>query len=121
MRLVIIAIMAITAIGLMYSGWYYDGEDYEWDESYTNSHLDAFKWSGAAYFLAVAAFAYGVYLTVSLIHLCANTLLTSPTQEISFVFPMYWRASITNHDSTTNTRCRQYLLLHAECCTDSVD
>jgi len=59
MRLVIIAIMAITAIGLMYSGWYYDGSDYEWDTSYTNSHLSAFKWDGAAYFLAVAAFAYG--------------------------------------------------------------
>lgn len=71
MRLVIVALMAITAIGLMYSGWYYDGEDYEWDESYTNDHLEAFKWSGAAYFLAVAAFAYGM-----LIHVISTLNLT---------------------------------------------
>ena len=60
MRLVIISTMASTAIGLMYSGWYYDGENYEWDESYTNSHLAPAKWSGAAYLLAVATFPYGV-------------------------------------------------------------
>merc|ERR1719361_345951 len=60
LRMVVIATMAVTSIGLIYSGWYYNGSDYEWvgnDYSYDADNL--WNWSDIAYFMAVAAFAYG--------------------------------------------------------------
>merc|ERR1719295_78047 len=60
MRMVVIVIMAVTSIGLIYSGWDYTGSYYEWvgsDYSYNADNL--WSWSDTAYFMAVVAFSYG--------------------------------------------------------------
>lgn len=69
LRMIVVAMMVICSIGLLYSGWYYDGDDYVWEAdvgvaSYDTTNL--WNWGDIAYFMAVAAFAYGVLLDVKL-------------------------------------------------------
>ena len=52
--------MIFTSIGLMYSVWYYDGDNYIFIESYSfDTTISSWKWSGIAYIIAVSAFAFG--------------------------------------------------------------
>jgi len=62
MRFIIIFVMLFTAIGLMYSGWSYNGQTFE---QYTGSSphygegVAAFQWAKTLSFFGIAGFAYG--------------------------------------------------------------
>eukprot|EP01084_Bolivina_argentea_P101323 181681_1 len=59
-RVIIIFLMVFTSIGLMYSVYYYNGNNYIIFPEYTfTNDISAWNWSGLVYIIAVSSFAFG--------------------------------------------------------------
>ena len=62
-KMIIFLLMFITSIGLIYSYWYYNGNDWIYNSSLSipnyGNNIKAFNISSMPYMIAVASFAYG--------------------------------------------------------------